>query len=84
MNKIYVLEFTGDNQFGGTSHFVIVVAASSSIVARTYVKEKIGIDVDPVLLPNSTYSTIYDRTGKQPLEIQFKILYNGNYQTTNG
>ena len=77
-NKIYTLEFKGENMIFGTSHFVIVVAASSPAVAQKHVKDKIGIDVQPTWLMNATYSTIYVSDGSIPEPIQAKILYNGN------
>jgi len=78
VNKIYTSEYKGDNMISGTSHFVIVVAASSPAVAQKYVKDKIGIDVQPTWLMNATYPTIYVSDGSIPEPIQAKILYNGN------
>ena len=78
VNKIYTSEYKGDNMFSGTSHFVIVVAASSPAVAQKYVKDKIGIDVQPTWLMNATYPTIYVSNGSIPEPIQAKILYNGS------
>lgn len=77
-NKIYVVEYKGDNALGGTSYFVIVIAASSILIAREHVKEQIGIDVQPVWLMNATYPIIYVSDGSIPKKIQAKILYNGN------
>jgi hypothetical protein len=80
-NKIFVSEYGGEGVFSKTSHFVIVVAASNSIVAKQYVKEKIGIEVEPVWLMNASYPVIYTQNGSTPLELQAKILYNGNSHT---
>lgn len=80
-NKIYTLEYKGKNQFKGTSHFVIVVAASSIEVAKKYVKIMIGIDVEPIWLMSAGYPTIYMSDGSVPRKIQAKILYNGHFHT---
>ena len=80
-NKIYTLEYKGDNQFGGQSHFVIVVAASSIGVAKSYCKDLIGIDEEPTWLMNARYSTIWGSNGAEPKDIQAKILYNGSFHT---
>ena len=80
-NKIYTLEYKGENQFKGTSHFVVVVAASSIEVAKVYVKDKIGIDVEPTWLMSAVYPTIYMSDGSIPRKIQAKILYNGHFHT---
>jgi hypothetical protein len=79
MNKIYTFEYTGLNTFDKMCHFVIVVAASNSEVARAYVKEKIGIDTEGVWLMNATYPTIYSSNGATPLPVQAKILSNLHY-----
>jgi predicted mannosyl-3-phosphoglycerate phosphatase (HAD superfamily) len=83
MNNIYVTEYKGENQFKGKSHFVIVIAASNSEIAKTYIKEKIGIDVEPTWLMNASYPTIYIQDGSKPADIQAKILYNGNFHVFN-
>lgn len=77
-NKIYVIEYKGPNYFDGNSHFVIVVAAENASLAQEYVKNKIGINLEPVLLLNAAYPTIYTQDGNSPEPIQAKILYNGN------
>jgi len=78
-NKIYVSEYTGKNTFDRMSHFVVVTAASSSDVAKAYVKEKLGLDVEPVRLMNAVHHTILVRDGSVPEEVQARILYNGSY-----
>ena len=82
-NKIYVSEYKGDNDFKGKSHFVIVVAAINSDVARKYVKEMIGFDVEPTWLMNAGYPTIYNCDGSKPCqpENQVKILSNNCFHT---
>lgn len=82
-NKIYVIEYKGDNDYNGKSHFSIVVAASDSQTAREYVKEKIGIDDEPTWLMNAVYPTIYTSNGNQQLNIQAKILSNHNFHIYN-
>ena len=78
-NKIYTLEYLGQNSMQGMSHFVIVVAASSIELAKHYTKGIIGIDVDPICLISAMYPTIYVQDGSVPEKIQAKILYNGSY-----
>jgi len=80
-NKIYISEWAGKNSFNGTSHFVITIAASSMEVAQEYIKEQIGIDVQPVWTMGGVYPTIWGSTGKHPKDIQAKILYNGTFHT---
>ena len=80
-NKIYTLEYKGDNLFKGKSHYVVIVAASSIEVAKSYVKDKVGIDVEPTWLMNAVYPTIYVSDGSVPNDIQAKILYNGTFHT---
>jgi len=75
-NKIYVCEYTGPNAVNGQSHFVVIVAASSSEVAREHVKKLIGFDKEPLWLMNAVYPTIYNQTGSEPLEVQAIILSN--------
>ena len=82
-NKIYICEWKGENQFGGKSHFCIVVAASDIETARSYVKEKIGIDVSPTWLMGAEHETMYNTSGNKPLDIQAKILFNSNCHTHN-
>lgn len=77
-NNIYTVEYKGKNSFGGESHFVVVVAASSSKVAREHVKNLIGIDEPPTWLAGAEYPTIWSSNGNAPLTIQAKILFNGN------
>jgi hypothetical protein len=77
-NKIYVSEYNGENGMFGNVHFVIVVAASSLEVAKSHVKEKIGIDIEPTWLMNGVHPTIYVSNGSVSQEIQAKILFNGN------
>ena len=80
-NKIYVCEFSGDNNIMGTSHFVVIVAASDSEVAKKHVKERIGFDCEPLWLMNAVYPTIYDTFGRTPLNVQVKILSNNTFHT---
>lgn len=80
-NKIYTLEWTGSSSLMGKSHFVILVAASSSKIAKTYVKEKIGFDVEPIWIMSAVYPTLYISDGTVPLKIQVKILYNGSFHS---
>ena len=77
-NKIFNLRFKGENRFGGQSHFVITIAASSKEVAKEYVKEKIGFEAEPICLMNAVYPTIYIQNGTTPKPIQVKILSNNN------
>lgn len=74
-NKIYVLEYTGD-EFLGKAFRVVVVAASSVEVAKDYVKKRVGIDSEPTWLMNGAYPTIWTSDGEKPHPIQAKILYN--------
>lgn len=78
-NKIYHFEYKGENSFGNICHFSVAVAASDAEVAKAYVKEKIGLSVEPVWLMDAVYPTIYSQTGNVPEKIQAKILYNSNY-----
>lgn len=80
-NKIFVSEYKGSNPFGGQSHFSVVVAASDINTAKQHVKEKIGIDVDPVWLMNAVYPTIYVSNGSVPKPVQAKILSNDTFHT---
>jgi len=81
-NKIFTSEVVIDkNIFGGKSHFVITVAAQNAIVAKQYVKEKIGIDVEPQWIMNAAYPTIYNQTGSTPLAVQAKIIGNNTFHT---
>lgn len=80
-NKIYVCEYKGDNHFNGKSHFVVVVAASSSEIAKAHVKKQIGIDTNPLLLLNAGYPTLYNQLGNKPLDVQVKILSNNTFHT---
>jgi hypothetical protein len=81
-NKIYTLEYKGKNSFDGKSHFVIVIAASSIEVAKEYVKNQIGIDVEPTWLMSAVYPTIWSSARSVPLTIQAKILYNGSFHVS--
>ena len=65
-NKIYVSEYKGLDSFGYKSHFVIVVVASDKTVAKEYIKEKIGIDVEPVWLMGAVHPTLYIQDGSKP------------------
>lgn len=78
-NKIYVSEYKGETDFGYQSHFIIITAASSSQVAREYVNNMIGFDVEPTWLMNAAYPTIYISDGSKPHPIQVKILSNNNF-----
>jgi hypothetical protein len=80
-NKIFVSEYKGENQFKGKSHFVIIIAASSSEIAEAYIKEKIGINIKPTLLLNAEYPTIYTSNGSRPEANQAKILFNSSLNT---
>lgn len=80
-NKIYTCEYSGDNCFDGKSHFLIVVAASSSEVAKAHVKERIGFDCVPTWLMNAVYPTIYTSNGTKPEDVQVKILSNNTFHT---
>lgn len=80
-NKIYVCEYSGDNHFNGKSHFVVVVAASSSEIAKVHVKQLIGFDCQPVLLLNAVYPTLYTSNGLKPLDVQVRILSNNTFHT---
>lgn len=80
-NKIFTLEYSGDSPIEGTAHLVIVIAASSSEVAKQYVKDRIGIEVEPMRLQNAVYPTIYDQTGRLTLPVQVKILSNSSFYT---
>ena len=80
MNNIYISEYKGEGGFPDLmSHFVIVSAADSIETCRKEVKNLIGIDVQPTWLMNSSYTNIYTSDGSKLENIQFKILYNGNY-----
>ena len=78
-NKIYVCEYKGENSFGGQSHFVITITASSIEVAKEHVKKMIGIDTEPIWLMGAVHPTLYNQTGNVPLPIQAKILSNCNF-----
>lgn len=78
-NKIYVLEYKNKNAMGGISHLVIVVEASSSNVAKEYIKKLIGIDVEPTWLMDAVCPTIWSSDGSTPKKVQAKILYNASY-----
>lgn len=73
-NKIYTLEFQGENMIGGQSHIVVTVAASDKETAQDWVKKKTGVDVEPVCLMNAVYPTIYVQNGSVPEQVQAKIL----------
>lgn len=80
-NKIYIIDYTEEINCIGKQIFIITLTASSIEVAREYIKEQIGIDVQPMLIPSAVYPTIYVSDGSVPKEIQAKILYNGSYLT---
>ena len=80
-NKIYVSDYKGPNSFGGQCHFSVVVAASDINTVKQHVKEKIGIDVDPIWLMNAVYPTIYVSNGSVPKSVQAKILANNSFHT---
>lgn len=74
-NKIYTLTEKVDRD-GVKSHFAIVVAASDKATARQFVKDTIGIDVEPIWLMNACYPTIWVSDGSEPAKIQAKLLSN--------
>lgn len=77
-NKTFVFEKTYDHFFGTTTQ-VVVIAASDKETAAEHIKEKLGFDILPhelVWLMDANYKTIYDQTGRKPLEKQAQILYN--------
>jgi len=78
INKIYAIESKQYSMIESNSYYLIIVAAVNSDVARKYVKDKIGIDKEPIWLINAWYPTIYTKNGNVPEPIQAKILYNGN------
>lgn len=78
-NKIYIIDHSEEVNVFGTQNFIITLTASSIEVAREYIKEKIGIDVQPILIPSAIYRTIYISDGSEPVEIQAKILYNASF-----
>ena len=78
MNKIFAYEYNGKNGIVGNSHFVIIVAASDKETAKTYVKNQIGFESDPVQLTSASYPTIWTSDGEEEATIQAKILYNGS------
>jgi hypothetical protein len=82
-NKIYICEYSGDNEFNGKSHFVILVAASSSELAKEYVKEKIGFDCSPTWIMNAFYPNIYISSGEKLEKNQVKILSNNTFHSPN-
>lgn len=74
-NNIYVVEYKGNTDWGNQTTFrVLVIAASTIEVAKNHVKDKIGINADPVLLPAAKFPTIWTRDGSEPEKIQAKIL----------
>lgn len=77
-NKLYVIEYNGDNCMNKGSHIVIVIAASSKDIAREHVKKQIGLDIEPIWLMGSAHPTIYTQDGDNPVPVQAKILYNGH------
>lgn len=77
-NKIFVFESSID-EFDYKCHRVIIVAASDRNVAIEYVKEKIGIDVNPTWLMGASYQTIYNQLGTEPINPQVKILSNNRF-----
>lgn len=74
-NKVYVSEFKGKNSMNSFSHLVIIIAASSTEVAKQYIWDKVGYKLEPVWLMNTVYPTIWDQSGRNPEPIQAKILY---------
>lgn len=82
-NRIFVSRFIGKDQFNTMRHIVIVIAASNVEVARKHIKEKIGIDQQPVWLPGAVYPIIWDQNGDTPEKVQAKILSNNNYTIEN-
>ena len=78
-NKIYVFEYDGDSGFVGDRVFYcIVVAASDLETAAAHVKEKIGIEAAHMTCLMGVYPTIYTSNGREPKEVQAKILYNSS------
>ncbi len=82
-NKIYVVEETVKNPFGESGHFVIVIAASSSQIAKSHVKDQVGIDAEPTLLMSAVYPTIWTSDGSKPMPVQAKILSNSSVEIQN-
>jgi hypothetical protein len=83
-NKIYVIEWQGENLWGGQSHFCITVAGSDEETVKKCIKEQIGIkDANPVWLMNAVYPTIWTENGSIPEPVQFKVLFNGHYHVVN-
>jgi len=78
-NKIFTLEYTGENSIIGRTHLVIVIAASSIELAKAYVKARIGVDTEATWLQNAVYPTIYVQNGSVPHEIQAKVLSNCSF-----
>ena len=80
-NKIFTLEFKGDNPLGGQSHFAIVVAASDKTTAEEHVHSLIGFKASATWLMGAVYPTIYTSNGERPEKVQVKILTNLNFHT---
>jgi hypothetical protein len=74
-NQIFVANFIHENEFGKVK-YTIILAAKNNDTARKHLKTLFGIEKDLILLVNSGYQTIYDQTGKEPLEVQAKILFH--------
>lgn len=79
-NKTFVLETIREAGMSGyqVKHIMIIVADTKETAAM-YLKEKLGFDGVPndlIWLMNCDHPTIYDQTGKKPLEVQAKIMYN--------
>lgn len=75
-NRIYTFEYSGQTGWGDECHKVVVVAASDMAVARTHVKDQIGIDVSPTWLMGAVFPKIYVSDGSVPKKVQVKILSN--------
>lgn len=83
-NKIFVCEYKGTSGVDEIckdvlSHFVIVVVAPNSVMAKEHVKEQIGFESEPIWLMGAVHPTLYNSFGTKPLDKQVKILSNNNY-----
>ena len=77
-NKTFVLDTETDTEFGKRKHFGILVAKDAETAAQ-YINEKLGGNCSAnelTWLMDANYPTIYDQTGKKPLNVQAKIMYN--------
>jgi len=79
-NKTFVLDIEKQSELGGTRRrqFVIIVADSKETAAM-YINDKLNGNIIPnelTWLMDTNHPTIYDQTGRKPLEVQAKIMYN--------